>query len=180
MLHAASKTVFKVPRCDRNQGKPNHVRVISSFVDVVCWLLCSKMATVRSLLQLTQSKLVKNVFLSASEDLKCVNMFCEKVGGPCVCRIERVLARNDLTETVEALDLSVNQLTQLPPSLYKLSKMKTLNLRDNDLASLIADDFLHLTELETIDLSNNPIENSVSVIESLQVALPKVKIIFHT
>jgi hypothetical protein len=109
-----------------------------------------------------------------------VNMFCEKVGGPCVCRIERILARNDLTETVEALDLSVNQLTQLPPSLYKLSKMKTLNLRDNDLATLIADDFLHLTELETMDLSNNPIENSVSVIESLQVALPKVKIIFHT
>ena len=138
------------------------------------------MATVRSLLQLTQSKLVKNVYLSSSEDLKCVNLFCEKVGGPCVCRIERILARDDLTETVEALDLSLNQLTQLPPSLYKLNKLKTLNLRDNDLASLKADDFLHLTDLDSLDLSNNPLLNSVSVIESLQAALPNVKIIFRT
>ena len=138
------------------------------------------MTTVRSLLQLTQSKIVKNIHLSASDDLKCVNLFCEKVGGPCICRIERILARNDLVETVETLDLSLNQLTQLPPSLYKLNKMKKLNLRDNALESLKADDFLHLTELDTLDLSKNPLQNSVSVVESLQAALPNVKIIFHT
>ena len=106
------------------------------------------MPTVKSILQLAQTKIVRNVILSASEDLKCVNLFCEKVGGPCICRIERVLARDDLKSSVEILDLSVNKLTQLPPSLYKLNAMKTLTLRDNDLENLDFNDFSLLTNLE--------------------------------
>jgi hypothetical protein len=54
------------------------------------------MSIARSLLQLSQSKAVGKVLLAASEDLKCVNMFCEKVGGPCVCRIERLEFRSQL------------------------------------------------------------------------------------
>lgn len=137
------------------------------------------MPTVKSLMQLMQTKTVKSIFLSASEDLKCVNLFCEKVGGPCVCRIERVLARDDLSMSVETLDLSVNKLTQLPPSLYKLSNMKVLNLRDNDLATIVPKDFSSLIGLESIDLSDNPIKDQAVVIEEFQRILPNTKIIFH-
>lgn len=137
------------------------------------------MASVRSLLHLSQNKIVKNVFLSASEDLKCVNLFCEKVGGPCVCRIERVLAREDLAKTVETLDLSLNKLTQLPPSLYKLNEMKSLSLRDNDLTTLKAEDFSSLTKLESIDLSNNPLNDVGELVTSLKKLLPDTVIIYE-
>ena len=123
------------------------------------------MPTVKSILQLAQTKIVRNVILSASEDLKCVNLFCEKVGGPCICRIERVLAREDLKSSVEILDLSVNKLTQLPPSLYKLNAMKTLTLRDNDLENLDFNDFSSLTNLESIDLTNNPLKDKYNIID---------------
>jgi Leucine rich repeat len=138
-----------------------------------------KMASVRSLLQLSQNKLVKSVFLSASEDLKCVNLFCEKVGGPCVCRIERVLAREDLAKTVETVDLSRNKLTQLPPSLYKLNEMISLSLRDNDLTTLKAEDFSSLTKLESIDLRNNPLTNLEALIRSFKKSLPDTAIIYE-
>ena len=134
----------------------------------------------KSILQLAQTKIVRNVILSASEDLKCVNLFCEKVGGPCICRIERVLAREDLKSSVEILDLSVNKLTQLPPSLYKLNAMKTLTLRDNDLENLDFNDFSSLTNLESIDLTNNPLKDKTNIIDEFKRILPNTKIIFDT
>ena len=137
------------------------------------------MPTVKSVIQLSQTKLVRNILLSASEDLKCVNLFCEKVGGPCICRIERVLARNDLRSTVHSVDLSVNKLTQLPPSLYKLSSMKVLNLRNNDIVDLKTEDFITLGGLESIDLSNNPLSDPLLAINNLQKVLPGTKIIYH-
>ena len=137
------------------------------------------MPTVKSVIQLSQTKLVRKILLSASEDLKCVNLFCEKVGGPCICRIERVLARDDLRSTVESVDLSVNKLTQLPPSLYKLSSMKVLNLRNNDIVDLKTEDFLTLGGLESIDLSNNPLSDPLLAINNLQKVLPSTKIIYH-
>jgi Leucine-rich repeat (LRR) protein len=137
------------------------------------------MASVRSLLQLSQNKIVKSVVLSASEDLKCVNLFCEKVGGPCVCRIERVLARKDLAKTVETVDLSQNKLTQLPPSLYNLNEMKSLSLKDNDLTILKAADFSSLKKLESIDLRNNPLNDLEALIASLKKSLPGAVIIYE-
>ena len=137
------------------------------------------MPTVKSVIQLSQTKLVRKILLSASEDLKCVNLFCEKVGGPCICRIERVLARDDLRSTVESVDLSVNKLTQLPPSLYKLSSMKVLNLRNNDIVDLKTEDFITLGGLESIDLSNNPLSDPLLAINNLQKVLPSTKIIYH-
>lgn len=131
----------------------------------------------RSIMQLSQNKTVRSIVLASSEDLRCVNLFCEKVGGPCVCRIERVLARDDLSKSVEHLDLSLNKLTQLPPSLFKLSHLKTLILRDNDLATLKAEDFSTLENLETVDLSNNPLSDLGIFAQQLQQILPKTSII---
>ena len=156
----------------------------SSDCSVLSWLfsvtqLVIKMPTVRTILQLSQTKQVKTIILSASEDLKCVNLFCEKVGGPCVCRIERVLARDDLKNTVESVDLSVNKLTQLPPSLFKLRNMKILNLRNNDLTNLMTEDFSTLVGLESIDLTDNPLSNPLLIINDLRKVLPSTKIIYH-
>jgi Leucine-rich repeat (LRR) protein len=136
------------------------------------------MSIAKSILQLSKSKLVKNIILSGSEDLKCVNMFCEKVGGPCICRIERVLSRDDLKDTVEELDLSSNNLSRLPPSLYKLNSLKVLNLSDNQLESLETKEFSLFTSLEAVDITKNHFKDSLSVATQLQKLLPNAKINF--
>jgi len=136
------------------------------------------MSIAKSILQLSKSKLVKNIILSSSEDLKCVNMFCEKVGGPCICRIERVLSRDDLKDTVEELDLSSNNLSRLPPSLYKLNSLKVLNLSNNQLESLETDEFSLFKSLESVDITKNYFKDSLSVATQLQKLLPNAKINF--
>jgi Leucine-rich repeat (LRR) protein len=88
------------------------------------------------------------------------------------------LARKDLPDSVDTIDLSGNSLTQLPPSLFKLINLRTLNLRENQLNILNHDDFSPLTDLESIDISNNPFENSEEMIKNLQKVLPNTKIVF--
>jgi Leucine-rich repeat (LRR) protein len=105
-------------------------------------------------------------------------MFCEKVGGPCICRIERVLSRDDLKDTVEELDLSSNNLSRLPPSLYKLNSLKVLNLSDNQLESLETDEFSLFKSLESVDITKNYFKDSLSVATQLQKLLPNAKINF--
>ena len=57
---------------------------------------------------------VTNLLLKASKDLVCNNLWCEKVTGPCICRLERTI--QDLDQTaLEKMDLSGNKLTALPP-----------------------------------------------------------------
>lgn len=136
------------------------------------------MSVVKSLLQLSQSKIAKTVLLSNSEDLKCVNMFCEKVGGPCICRIERVLAKDIFINTIEEIDFSNNNLTQLPPSLLKLKNLKALNLNNNGLITIDIDDFLLLNKLEILNISNNPLENIPSIKSKFEKLLPNMIINF--
>jgi Ran GTPase-activating protein (RanGAP) involved in mRNA processing and transport len=130
------------------------------------------MSLAKSLLQLTQSKVVKSIVLSGSEDLMCVNLFCEKVGGPCICRLERALSNWQLTTTVEDLDLSNNSLTQLPPSLMKLAQLRTLNLSQNRFTTLDAESLSTLPHLQHLNVRNNPLDQSV--LEHLKRSLPSV------
>ena len=115
------------------------------------------MAVARSLVHLTQLKGVVRIAMSRSDDLKCVNLFCEKVGGPCVCRLERAICREHLVATVEELDLSGNGLTHLPPSIAKLTQLRLLDLSSNSIASLDRDLLRPLINLQTLVLSDNPL-----------------------
>ena len=92
--------------------------------------------TVSSLGQaIRQSDRVNKLDLRRSPDLLCVNLLCEKVGDPCICRLSRVFEKlPNLTD----LDLSDNQLVSLPDSIGTLKKLQRLNLNQNKLSSLPA------------------------------------------
>lgn len=68
-------------------------------------------------------------------DLVCVNMMCEHVGGVCICRLSRVLERSSLAQ-LETLRLGGNGLSALPPSVWRLQKLKLLDLKDNRFAAV--------------------------------------------
>ena len=121
------------------------------------FLTADLMAVARSLVHLTQLKGVTRIVLPQSEDLKCVNLFCEKVGGPCVCRLERAICREHLAATVEEVDLSGNGLTHLPPSIAKLVQLRVLDLSRNSFALIDGDLLRPLTNLQTLVISGNPL-----------------------
>ena len=92
--------------------------------------------TARSLTDLV--KIVRNggkvsaLLLRSSKDLVCMNMWCEKVTGPCVCRLERAIQAIDPT-VLKEINLSGNNLTTLPPSLSTMVNLESLDISENDL-----------------------------------------------
>lgn len=76
---------------------------------------------------------VKILDLQESPDLLCVNLMCEKVGDPCICRLSRVLEK---LHHLEGLNLAGNKLTSLPDSIGQLEQLQYLNLSNNNLGSL--------------------------------------------
>ncbi|KAM3130176.1 hypothetical protein pb186bvf_017676 [Paramecium bursaria] len=60
---------------------------------------------------------------------------------------------------LELLDISANQLQQLPKSFNHIKSLKTLNLRDNDIRNLESImELIPLRELQYVDISYNDIE----------------------
>ena len=57
-----------------------------------------------------QAETVDSLDLQRSPDLLCVNLLCEKVGDPCICRLSRVLER---LQHLQRLNLANNQLISL-------------------------------------------------------------------
>ena len=115
------------------------------------------MMIAKTLVQVLQSKNLKSILLSSSQDLICSNLFCEKLGEPCICRLERALSKEGLSTTVQELDLNGNNLKDLPPSLYKLSGLRVLDLSNNKLSKLSIENLQKLTELKRLDISGNPL-----------------------
>lgn len=79
------------------------------------------------------ARTVEILDLQQSPDLLCVNLMCEKVGDPCICRLSEVLER--LTQ-LKHLNLSQNQLTSIPESIGRLSQLVSLDLSNNKLTDL--------------------------------------------
>lgn len=76
---------------------------------------------------------VDTLNLEQSPDLLCINLMCEKVGDPCICRLSRVLEK---LPHLEGLNLSGNKLTSLPESIGQLQRLQYLDLSNNDLQML--------------------------------------------
>jgi len=98
-------------------------------------------------------KRLRELALRSSADLKCVNLMCEKVGEPCICRLARVLS---LTPDLERLDLAKNGLTALPEEVFKLRNLRDLDLSHNLLTEL-PPSVLQLSHLRALDVQGNPL-----------------------
>eukprot|EP00740_Mantoniella_antarctica_P026185 CAMPEP_0198683708 /NCGR_PEP_ID=MMETSP1468-20131203/11064_1 /TAXON_ID=1461545 /ORGANISM="Mantoniella sp, Strain CCMP1436" /LENGTH=140 /DNA_ID=CAMNT_0044427927 /DNA_START=113 /DNA_END=535 /DNA_ORIENTATION=+ len=108
----------------------------------------------RSLIEANRSPGMKALDLRGSADLLCVNMMCEKVGEPCICRLSRVLEANG--SELRSLNLSGNKLTQLPGAVFELPHLQILDLSGNMLQE-IPEDVLKLQSLKVLDVTNNPL-----------------------
>ena len=117
-------------------------------------LYTTLLAPVRSLMEANRSPSMRALDLTGSSDLLCVNMVCEKVGEPCVCRLSRVLERNG--RELRSLVLAGNKLTQLPASVFELQHLQVLDLSENELTEIPAD-VIKLESLKILDVRNNPI-----------------------
>ena len=76
---------------------------------------------------------VNTLNLQESPDLLCVNLMCEKVGDPCICRLSRVLEK---LHHLEGLNLAGNSLISLPESVGQLEQLQYLDLSNNNLQKL--------------------------------------------
>lgn len=93
---------------------------------------------------------VETLNLEHSPDLLCVNLMCEKVGDPCICRLSRVLEK---LRHLKGLNLSGNKLTSLPESISQLERLQYLDLSNNNLQMLPVS-IQQLTELKVITMSS--------------------------
>ena len=66
-------------------------------------------------------------------DLTCMNIMCEQVGGPCVCKLARALSR---LPRLERLDVSGHKLGVLPDTIGELESLTHLDVSGNDLRDL--------------------------------------------
>jgi hypothetical protein len=58
-------------------------------------------------------------------DLMCVNMMCEKVGQPCVCKLAKFVSK---LPKLKRLDVAGNHLKQLPDSIWDLAELEHLDV----------------------------------------------------
>ena len=113
----------------------------------------------RSLTEVVKLKgQVKSLILRASKDLVCSNLWCEKVTGPCICRLERTLQMIDVSGLI-TMDLSSNRLSELPPSVKDLVALQNIDISNNNFDT-IPSVLKNLKNLETVNIDNNPVRHS--------------------
>jgi len=73
----------------------------------------------------------------AKANLLCVNLMCEKLGEPCVCRLSQVLetCAKLQASSVNQLSLEGNNLRAVPNAVYLFTSLESLNLKSNPLAN---------------------------------------------
>lgn len=85
------------------------------------------------------------------------------------------LACHDFVNKLTSLDLSKNPLKQLPREILSLTLLKTINLADCQLSSLL--DLSNLSNLTTLNISHNSL--SASGVDQLPSSLVKVDLSFN-
>jgi hypothetical protein len=130
----------------------------------------------RSLRQASREpELVKTLDLSSSGSFVCKNMFCEKVGQSCVCRLSLWISQTSPRLTaLTTLSLANNGLEQLPDSLGELRNIKRLDFSQNNIRD-VPSSLGELRQLEVLDLRGNP-KLSAGAVARVRVRLPGVAV----
>ena len=128
--------------------------------------------TARSLRQASRAPgHVQHLDLSSSGAFVCRNMFCEKVGRSCVCRLSLWISQmSPHLNALVSVSLANNGLEHLPDSIGELCSVKRLDFRQNNIRSL-PDSIGALQQLELLDLRGNP-KLRADAVESLKTRLP--------
>ena len=78
-----------------------------------------------------------SLHLEHSDDLVCRNLMCDKVGGPCVCRLGRWMNQNrDVLASCQHLSLRGNNLSVLPDEVWNLPRLTHLDVSQNKLSEI--------------------------------------------
>ncbi|KAJ1632416.1 hypothetical protein T492DRAFT_612370, partial [Pavlovales sp. CCMP2436] len=91
--------------------------------------------------------------LSASVELVCDNMMCEKVGELCLCKFSIAFPK---VEHIMELRLRSNGMDRWP-EVWRIPGLRVLDVSDNRLAS-IPPEIMQLTQLEELRMCDNQIE----------------------
>ncbi|CAM9127694.1 unnamed protein product [Discosporangium mesarthrocarpum] len=136
---------------------------------------------------------LRSLVLRSSDDLVCRNLMCEKLGGPCACRLAVTLSRlgglkeldisgnglGILPDTVfeltalERLNISGNNLMVLPPGISALAELRSLRMSDNFFTHL-PEELLQLKRLEELHVDGNVLGETL--LQKLGTALPRLKV----
>ena len=84
-----------------------------------------------------------NLDLSQAKALPCHNMMCEHVGEPCGCRIAAFLERRSFPK-LETLSLRGAGLRAVPDAVFRLPRLRELDLSRNELLRALPDDLAAL------------------------------------
>ena len=129
------------------------------------WITASGLGEASKLV--TKGESITALQLGGSDDLECRNIMCEKLGGKCICKLERWLQQTGGEERMpelQTIDLSSNGLDGLPPSLWAQRGVQCLDLSGNALRELPAE-VTEMKALRELRLHGNPLERLPSAKE---------------
>lgn len=79
-------------------------------------------------------------------------------------------------QSLQVLMLEENDFETFPPFLYKMTQLKRLSLKNNNIRSLDENQIINLQQLETLDLRGNPI--SEYEVDVIRVLIPGCEVVF--
>lgn len=141
--------------------------VVGGGVDVVA----------KSLAELNRLKgTATKLHLVSSEDIVCRDIQCERVTGPCACKLAVALEKSG--QNLREIDLSGNDLDSVPESLFeKCANLERLSLRNNKLTVEAIGKHYKLRKLKLLELGGNPgMELSVECYNRLAKRNVKVRV----
>jgi Leucine-rich repeat (LRR) protein len=150
-----------------NSSSSGKEEVVSGGVDVVA----------KSLAELNRLKgTATKLHLVSSEDIVCRDIQCERVTGPCACKLAVALEKSG--QNLREIDLSGNDLDSVPESLFeKCANLERLSLRNNKLTVEAIGKHYKLRKLKLLELGGNPgMELSVECYNRLAKRNVKVRV----
>lgn len=100
---------------------------------------------------LREGRAAARLDLSGGHELRCVNMMCAELGGPCVCRLAAVLAKPAVRAGLKELVLKDAGLRVLPDAVADLDNLEVLDVSGNPELRSLPQGLAALRKLRVLD-----------------------------